>query len=65
MVICLRLEIDDAFESDLKTLDYIVYQGIFLCLNLFIHDHKLLFQLLSTKNPKYYLQLPITKSFQQ
>ena len=29
MVICLRLEIDDAFESDLKTLDYIAYQGTF------------------------------------
>lgn len=29
MVICLRLEIDDAFESDLKTLDYIAYQGNF------------------------------------
>lgn len=29
MVICLRLEIDDAFESDLETLKYIVYQGIF------------------------------------
>lgn len=27
MVVCLRLEIDEAFESDLKTLDYIVYQG--------------------------------------
>lgn len=31
MVICLRLEIDDAFESDLETLKYIVYQGIFPC----------------------------------
>jgi hypothetical protein len=29
MVICLRLEIDDAFEADLETLKYIVYQGIF------------------------------------
>lgn len=29
MVICLRLEIDDAFESDLETLKYIVYQGKF------------------------------------
>lgn len=29
MVICLRLEIDEAFESDLETLKYIVYEGIF------------------------------------
>ncbi|CAF3830151.1 unnamed protein product [Adineta steineri] len=29
MVICLRLEIDDAFESDLETLKYIVYQAPF------------------------------------
>lgn len=27
MVVCLRLEIDDAFESDLETLKYIVYEG--------------------------------------
>ncbi len=36
MVICLRLEIDDAFESDLETLKYIVYQGIFSSMTLFI-----------------------------
>ncbi|CAF3474018.1 unnamed protein product [Rotaria socialis] len=29
MVICLRLEIDDAFESDLETLKYIVYEASF------------------------------------
>ncbi len=39
MVICLRLEIDDAFESDLETLKYIVYQGILR--TLFINNYKL------------------------
>ncbi|CAF1036101.1 unnamed protein product [Rotaria sp. Silwood1] len=29
MVVCLRLEIDDAFESDLETLKYIVYEAPF------------------------------------
>ncbi|CAF0797576.1 unnamed protein product [Rotaria sordida] len=29
MVVCLRLEIDDAFESDLETLKYIVYEASF------------------------------------
>jgi len=39
MVICLRLEIDDAFESDLETLKYIVYQGDSRCLAYFCSSH--------------------------
>jgi hypothetical protein len=42
MVICLRLEIDAAFESDLETLKYIVYQGMFFSLLIsFIYYHQL------------------------
>jgi hypothetical protein len=48
MVICLRLEIDDAFESDLETLKYIVYQGILR--TLFINNYKLFFSSFSRIN---------------
>jgi hypothetical protein len=43
MVVCLRLEIDDAFESDLETLKYIVYQGIYPFMNLIYRQVEILF----------------------